>query len=107
MDYENENSYNSISDEEDTLNAQNPAENSSERSKIKRIPVTPELRKWAIALPLEGNGNTMISRILGIPRTTVLSIVSNFYKKGQDKSKRRGGDHSSKLSIVHKTAIIN
>jgi len=73
--------------------------------RITRTPVTPELRKRAIALALEGNGNGHISNLLGLPRTTIVTIVSKFYATGQEEAKIRGGNHRGKLTHIHKEAI--
>ena len=56
--------------------------------KIKRTSVTSEIRKRIISLALEGKGNGFIANLLGLPRTTVVTIVSKFYNKGEDDVKK-------------------
>ena len=43
---------------------------------IKRTTVSPELRKLAISQALDGIRNSIISANLGLPRTTVSTIVT-------------------------------
>lgn len=73
--------------------------------KIKRTSVTSEIRKRIISLALEGKGNGFIANLLGLPRTTVVTIVSKFYNKGEDDVKKRGGNHRGKLTSEQKEHI--
>jgi len=56
-------------------------------------------------LALEGNGNSTIGRILGLPRTTVGTIVSKYYANGSVEANVRGGNYRSKLSTQQKETI--
>jgi transposase len=77
----------------------------NDQKRLKKTPVSIELRKRTISLALEGNGNCTIGRILGIPRTTVATIVSKYYANGSVEAKVRGGNYRGKLSMQQKEAI--
>lgn len=73
--------------------------------KIVRTPVSSELRKRILSLALDGNGNSTIGRILGLPRTTVGTIVSKYFANGNIEAKLKGGNHRGKLSTSQKETI--
>jgi len=76
-----------------------------DQRRFTRTPVSVELRKRVLSLALEGNGNTTIGRILGLPRTTAATIVSNYYANGSVEANVRGGNYRGKLSTQQKETI--
>jgi len=91
--------------ESELINIENTAEEEEQVSKISRTTVSPEIRKRVISLAIEGNGCTMISRILDLPRTNISSIVSKFFKTGEAEPRSRGGNRRGKLTIEQKESI--
>ena len=48
-----------------------------------------------------------IAEAFNLPRITVSTIVSAYFKDGVTTSKRRGGDHSAKLTYIIKQCILD
>ena len=69
--------------------------------------VTDDVRMMIINQSKKCISNTQIAKDFGLPRTTVVSIVTAHSKTGRIEASKRGGDFSSKLSLEHKTHIRN
>ncbi|GAB1598169.1 uncharacterized protein LOC115231906, partial [Argonauta hians] len=87
-----------------TMSEENDPIINSNRRKVSKA-LSFDLRKLIIEYSEEGMGDTEISRILKVPRTTVLSIRRRYERTGLIESTRRGGGKPFKLTPDQKDSV--
>lgn len=85
-------------------NTNNRQENGGSDRQTRRK-ISDELRELVINHARNNLGNAEISRVVGLPRTTVCTIVSSYLKEGKTRSGERGGDKRTILSAEQKDRI--